>query len=317
MFWEGGDRIQQNLPYFIEIETSTYCNRRCTWCPNALYDRGHKKERILDNVWNGLLDELGSLGYSGWIGFHNYNEPLLDPDIFFRIDDVHHFVPDSKTALFTNGDYLYTSTIQCLVESKITEVRVTLYPRLSTAHESPTRESIYRYLDERDINQSICKELVTRRGLEIHFDIQKTHFFVISPKVYEFTNRGGLLNNNVNLIKRIDPCFLSSYSAAIDYQGNMKFCCQIYDVNMNKNYCIGNILDLGFRKLWFSESMNESRYRLAVADFSGLPACQVCNHKLPIEQLRPAQENFKQILAGTYNYDKLPHNPSDRPPLLR
>ena len=34
------------LPEFIELETSTFCNRRCPWCPNSIYKRGSKQKYI-------------------------------------------------------------------------------------------------------------------------------------------------------------------------------------------------------------------------------------------------------------------------------
>jgi len=40
------------FPVFIELETSTLCNRRCYYCPNSIYKRGLKQRYISDKLYN-------------------------------------------------------------------------------------------------------------------------------------------------------------------------------------------------------------------------------------------------------------------------
>ena len=53
----------------ISIETTTYCNRRCSYCPNSTFDRGEKKNEKLMEVWlfKKIIDELRDIKYKSII----------------------------------------------------------------------------------------------------------------------------------------------------------------------------------------------------------------------------------------------------------
>ena len=47
----------------IEVETHSYCNRRCDYCPNAKGDRLGENKRMADDIWFLLLDNLREIGF--------------------------------------------------------------------------------------------------------------------------------------------------------------------------------------------------------------------------------------------------------------
>src|SRR5947207_599758 len=66
---------------FVEIETFTYCNRKCWFCPNATIPARQDKagNRYMDeDLYLRILRDLGSIEYDGQIQFGRYNEPLAD-----------------------------------------------------------------------------------------------------------------------------------------------------------------------------------------------------------------------------------------------
>ena len=65
------------------IETTTYCNMDCSWCANSLIEDRDMDEDMFDMVLRVL-----KLFPAGIIAMNGCGEPLMDPDIFERIDRV-------------------------------------------------------------------------------------------------------------------------------------------------------------------------------------------------------------------------------------
>lgn len=205
-------------------------------------------------------------------------------------------MPGSKSVLFTNGDYLDKSTIYKLVDMRISEIRVTLYPAFKELEHKPNLKIIYDFISSRDIHKYNGISQCTRRGLEVHFDIGYTHVFVISPNIDMFNNRAGFLKNENFAYVRTKPCFSPSYSAAIDYCGNLKLCCHIYDVQACK-LSIGSIANSSFVNLWYGTNMNRYRRLLAKNDYSNLPNCRICNYHMPHDQEDEAKKNYLYLTS--------------------
>lgn len=91
----------------IDLETHSYCNRRCSWCSNSVYDRTFMKI-LPDKLFSKLIDELRDYNYSNPIFLHRYNEPLANRDnIEKRIKEIRDKLPKVKIGMNTNGSYNY------------------------------------------------------------------------------------------------------------------------------------------------------------------------------------------------------------------
>src|SRR5437762_3234312 len=91
------------LPRYVELETSRRCNRTCTWCPNGESD-ARRTQQIMDwELSTRVVDELGGLGFAGFLAFHNYNEPLLNRRILQEIRHVRTAIPLARPAIYSNG----------------------------------------------------------------------------------------------------------------------------------------------------------------------------------------------------------------------
>lgn len=69
-----------DVPSMVCIETITTCNRKCSYCPNSLYDRGlvMNQSRMESALFRKIIDDLAQSGWRGEIVPHLYGEPLLD-----------------------------------------------------------------------------------------------------------------------------------------------------------------------------------------------------------------------------------------------
>lgn len=277
-------------PFFIEIEISTYCNRVCTWCPNGWDDRGKQKDFMTQELWQKIISDLGQENYSGWLAFHNYNEPLADPTIIEKLKFVNEQLPNSKTVIYTNGDYLNKETFTRLTELEIKEIRVTLYPKQKETFIQQADDKILNLIS--GLNFSIDKPNIIdgKRGRETKFKINQTNFHIIIPNIKGYTDRGGKVEIKELKLSSIrqQPCYLPSHSAAIDYKGNLKLCCQVYNVETSEysDYNIGNISVTNFWDLWNSDKMKNYRTKATQGNFESMKVCQLCSHSISEEQIK-------------------------------
>jgi len=70
----------KNVFKVIEFETTSYCNRKCDYCPNVDFERFGDDDSFFmkENVFKTLIDQLVELNFDGLISPHLYGEPMSD-----------------------------------------------------------------------------------------------------------------------------------------------------------------------------------------------------------------------------------------------
>jgi len=263
-------------PEFIEFEIGPYCNRNCRWHSNALNSSGSKKGYVSDELWHSFMHELKAHDYSGWLALHNYNEPLLGPNVYERIQDAKAISPQTKILIFSNGDPLNKNRVSTLVLLGIDELRVTLYPNKSKEGRLVNCD-LNEFLNRIGVNSSELSYELTQCGMEYKGLISGMPLFIIIPIIANNTNRAGSIMFDGEYI-RSESCHLPMHSAAIDYQGNLKVCSQIQDIMNDSDYKVGNISDNGFFALWNSEKFKNIQNKLNESNFYVLNKCAFCHH---------------------------------------
>lgn len=188
----------------IEIELHSYCNRKCSWCPNSFIDRTFKTE-LPSNLFEKLINELSMINYSKYISFSRYNEPLSDKQLLNdRLAYIRQKLPNVTTVANTNGDYGFNGV-------DIDELTVMDYDAVVS-------------LSKLDIVEGDNKKIIFTRLSNIN-------------------NRGGALIIQKEY-KRTIPCYEPEYFIGIDYNGDVTPCCNIrHDILEHKPYILGNIKD--------------------------------------------------------------------------
>ena len=257
------------MPEYIEIETSTYCNRRCSWCPNSVYDRGTSQRLMDQQLFKKILADLGNLQYTGEIALHNYNEPLLDPNINSNIRLVGEYVPSAKKLVLTNGDFLTRKRLEELVDLDVSLVRVSLYkPMNSKSIEQAERLQSSLGLEKGTISRSAY-------GISISSNLSGTTVRHYIPNRDRFTSRGGILGDKGTDLDSF--CFLPFSSCAIDVDAYMKICCEIYPQNAEhfQSGIVGSLATESFEDLWLGDMMN--KIRKALLHYERInPICATC-----------------------------------------
>lgn len=264
------------LPQYIEIETSTLCNRVCNWCPNSVYERGRKQNLMKSDLFDTILKSLKTVDFQGDLALHNYNEPLLDPFLTSRINSLKESLPDSNIFILTNGDYLTKTKVEELNDYEVSFLRITNYDDLSldeiSYHLNKSVMDLQLEYPLQDISDKFGKKYESKYGgMDVVF------YF---PNKYFFTTRGGLMDESKMEISDHLFCNLPFESCAIDYEGNMKLCCEIYpaDPTHRKNGIVGNFTHSSFQELWFSDFMNDIRKNFIYENVVN-EICKNCENK--------------------------------------
>lgn len=107
--WKAQDK-PLSLLQIIDFELGSKCNLGHVHeeCPNSHPERFKdlSTEKKLDDetIINAAVAAYDRLGFTGLVGFHYYNEPLLQAERLFRvIDAIKAKVPAARFILWTNG----------------------------------------------------------------------------------------------------------------------------------------------------------------------------------------------------------------------
>ena len=60
----------------VEVETHSYCNRRCGYCPNAAGDRLGPNVRMAEALYARIVGDLASIGLAETISIAQMGVPL-------------------------------------------------------------------------------------------------------------------------------------------------------------------------------------------------------------------------------------------------
>lgn len=89
----------------INLQTATTCNGVCKLCNNNK-EYKHNRRIMNDNIWYKLLAEINKLNYNLNIIFYFKYEPLTDPMIYKRINDLKLLSQHQTITIMSNGQLL-------------------------------------------------------------------------------------------------------------------------------------------------------------------------------------------------------------------
>ncbi len=94
----------------VAIMLSNLCNYAGVHkeCPASCVKQ---KEILASETVFKVVDELASIQFAGTVCFHVYNEPLIDPRLFWFIEYVKRVLPASLVEVYSNGYYLNTQMV--------------------------------------------------------------------------------------------------------------------------------------------------------------------------------------------------------------
>lgn len=265
---------------FIEVETHSYCNRRCWFCPNAFVDRRSTRHYLPEAVFQRILTDLKTIDYRRRFYFSHYNEPFGDDIIFERIAQTRLALPRAHLRVHSNGDFLTLEKIERACRLGMNELQVGVY---LPNHARWTHDAAERFLQR--IIRRLRLRPVRRRevwGQKITYECGRNgeRIVVFCPN-YEQDGvcRGGTINGvPVRPRSRVSPCMYAVTDLYVEYNGHVMPCCNLRsDIEAQRRYSFGKIDDTpgSIFNVWGSAVA--ARWRKAMSRFGpkGGP-CRTC-----------------------------------------
>lgn len=229
---------------YIELETSSQCNRVCHYCPNALTDRRSKNIEMDDEVFSQIIHELKTINYNKNINFSGYNEPLISNKIKQRIELTRKTLPQAKLWIHTNGDFLTKSGVDELRDAGLNNLIISIHHQPGKPYSEPEikkrlKKMALRLESSLEIEEHVEGEFVSAKipynGLNIK----------MSQKNYDKQgqDRGALIKSLIKPeYRRTSACTLPINMFTIHYNGNVMPCCFLVGDNINhQKYTVGKI----------------------------------------------------------------------------
>ena len=112
----------------IRIENTNICAMNCIMCPRKLMSR-EKGRMTYDNfvsICTKLFPYLTSSKLN-WLDLHGFGEPLMDKDLFRKIEFVKNTYPNVKTRIVTTFHNVTLDDISSVLSSGLTEIVISHY----------------------------------------------------------------------------------------------------------------------------------------------------------------------------------------------
>lgn len=224
----------------IDIETTSECNLKCSYCPTAYYNRG--KNLMTEKLFKKIIDELAAIPYKGRISPHFYGEPLLDERLLVLLSYARKKLPLSTIIVHTNGLLLEKDILKKYLEAGIDGFLVTLHNDFIAQKTA-------------DLFKSLTPG--ERKKIRI-MNLAKKSLF----------NRGGLVTHYK--IKKLRRCFYLSDEIAVTYAGDL-----VCTNDFFASHKFGNLNQEKLLDIWNNPAFKKIRGDLLKGRFV-LEICKQC-----------------------------------------
>lgn len=280
----------------INIETSSACNRVCSYCPDAIYDR--KKQILMDpGLWQRFVANIEAIQYEQQISLNLYNEPMLDPTLCEKIADLKRASPKCITKFSSNGDYLNPDTLQQLATAGLDQMYVTLHAPPGKPYRDPQQlEAFAKFFKRIKID---LPELDHEPGVKIHTQLQwgSIKLVVMSNNWAERGNdRAGTVISLKNRTGRTAPCMRVFREFTISHLGEVFPCCQFFpDAPDSKKHVLGHIGQSDMVDIYAGQTATD--WRKSMLTFS--PKARPCDTCSDPDNAQPETSSRRLALSST------------------
>ena len=231
----------------VIIETTGACTNRCYMC---LGRSGIKKRKYIpDDIFEKVINRLSDFNYSGQIYFFGQNEPILDKNIFERLNYASKKLPNARIIFISNFTFLNDEVIKKLLDAPISRLTNSIYALDSTSYQKICGRDNFNSAVTNLINFS--KEWAKKKPYDftiycIKSEYNKHDIDFIEYLLDKFPCSAGVqtyMLNTRNIIKRSNnPWFFSPFlysTIKITGDGDMPIC----SFDPDSKLLVGNIIN--------------------------------------------------------------------------
>ena len=219
----------------VSIEISSYCNRKCEYCPLSFLDWRRDPNNLMNKeMFMDIVDSLAEIDYDGQISLSLFNEPLYDREyVLWALKCVNKELPNARVKITSNGDYLTADYLDALCQTGLNELWISVH---------------YNGAWDRDVQLDRIRDILERVGIglqgQLDDSVDRRLVFIVDPSAYhsehmsvfglcteDFSihgqDRGGILNEKVAITDNLDYCDFIYTQIDVRYNGRVVPCCQL------------------------------------------------------------------------------------------
>ena len=285
----------------VEIETFSYCNRRCWFCPNAQIDRFSKNIQMDEALYLRILNTLAQVNYNQVISFSRYNEPLADRVILKRLEQARAILPKAKLHTNTNGDFLTADYIQDLYQHGLNSLKIQVY--LSKDEPYNDAEVLTKLKKKAELLGFPYQIVGCKNGLrhEAKIIYQDMNISIYSRNFnLDGCSRGDLVDVR-RAFRRTSPCLSPFRDLYIDYNGKAMPCCNLRsDAPEHQDFIVGDLNQQSLFQIYAAGPLVEWRRRLIGFGPKKNP-CSNCGFSIQKKNLSYCLAAAKLRLSGSFS----------------
>lgn len=259
----------------INLETSSFCNRSCIYCPDSKFPRDFK-EQIGNEIVFKILKELSTIEYSGDFSLNLYNEPLADyENLKLIVTLIKKELPHSTIGFNTNGDLLDLEKISELENIGVNRIKITIHPPANKNYDHIRETKRFnQFLNKLHVNQD--DSVKTKDSNMAYLKFGKMFLTLQSIDfLQKGTDRGRTIDTVVSAT-RVAPCVKPMREFTIYYDGSVTQCCDAFYTSTYKKNKLGNVADDSIFSIYCSQIFKTIRMELfSWGEKSGV--CKTCS----------------------------------------
>lgn len=230
----------------IEIEPSTQCNRRCTYCPNSTPELAHRRERneFFDMVmFEKMLSDLQEIDYCGKISLVGMNEFFMHEQNFEYAEKVKAMLPKSYLQIYSNGDYLDREMLARAERSGVDLVVISFHPQVGkTYNVEDVMDRAYKFMERTNLLLTITQY---EKGIRLHMQAHMKTLHIMAGLVNWQTaghNWGGTVDCGRAMVATDIPCESPVNILCLTQGGDFTLCCNVPRERTEQNLANGAVL---------------------------------------------------------------------------
>ncbi len=236
---------------WIEIETSSQCNRRCRYCPNGLADRVSGNDFLDAALFQGIVSDLAEIDYDGALNFVGNNEFFMHRENRFYVETAHRALPRALIKLYSNGDYMRPDDLHWAAANGVRLIHVTLHAGATKSYDDA--EAMRRVLLFQKQTAMPLQLLDFARGRQLQFTA-RIGGMTLFVKAQDMRQLGHDWNGLVPVGGRVartpsDPCSYPIRQFIVTHDGDVLMCCMAFKertpANVETGVIVGNLAEYG------------------------------------------------------------------------
>lgn len=272
------------LPNRVSIETTSYCNRVCSFCPISNGGRNFFTS-MTDELYVKIIRELWERHWNGNLQLFLLNEPLLDKALLKRAAFARKALPECTMYISTNGDvidYKGSKTLEYslkrlkdIFDSGINSVNINIYdsgPAQAERYERIVSAAVHFGLAKYTTHK--YRRLSPRSNWIALTDMRPERMSASATDMFYKRSE----DDRRDVIAPQTYCARTQRHLVILYDGTVPICCAI-DPTSKEMPVVGNINNSSIHDIWNSEMVFKYRYYTQNAQ-RVLPGCDTCGHKM-------------------------------------